>query len=283
MRPALLVLGGAAVLLLSAWGIFYYALASLSFAGDDATVGERLRERFAAASSPVNESREFVFNEPLEGIEAVGPWILTITPSADDKTRVRLFAHGKADSRRARVTVTDENGVKALLMKVTTLPPREVFYRLRDGDGNMKFFGDYYRAEVQIPALRYIYLPFYYASSRHSPIVVNFSGFTGQNLSVGAFAISDVLIRGEKSSFKDLMIGVSTSAGNETGAWGAMQFNDVAADNVILDVSGAWRAQLNIKGGNLSGEVKHGAQVRYRGAAATNSVKVENAVFEQTR
>ena len=94
---------------------------------------------------------------------------------------------------------------------------------------------------------------------------------------MNVFAITDVLIYGENSSFENLHLDISFSKGMEKGSAEFLRFGKVIVKNAEVDIIGPWRVNLNMSGGDLKGEIKHGAQLRYSGNA--RSVSVENARF----
>lgn len=266
------------VILASAWAAFFLYVGHLSAKPViHDVIAKQLLDKFYADEMPPNAEGEIIIGEPLEGINIAGPWQVNITPSPDGKTRVRYFAYGKADIAHLFIGAGNTGDYKNLLQLRCAPPPADmVVSRLRTPNGDMRFGGDYYRAEVQLPVLKEIRIWFFEESAPHFSKIVRFSEFSQKALSLNIFAITDVLIHGENSSFENLYLNLSFSKGMEKGSAGFLRFGKVAVTNAEVDIIGPWRVNLNMSGGDLKGEIKYGAQLRYSGNAT--NIGVENAV-----
>ena len=117
-------------------------------------VAEQLLDKFYTDEKPPNAEGEIVIDETLEGINITGLG-KSISPFADNKTRVRYFAYGKADITRLFIGAGKAGDYKNLLLLRCAPPLTDmVVGRLRTENGDMRFWGDYYRAEVQLPVLK---------------------------------------------------------------------------------------------------------------------------------
>ena len=71
--------------------------------------------------------------------------------------------------------------------------------------------------------------------------IIGLSEFSQKALKLNVFAITDVLIYGENSSFENLHLDISFSKGMEKGSAEFLRFGKVIVKNAEVDIIGPWR------------------------------------------
>lgn len=93
---------------------------------------------------------------------------------------------------------------------------------------------------------------------------IDFSGFSGEQLTITASGAAD--ITGDEGSYEELVLVVS-------GA-GDVDLSDLPVDDARVVLSGAGDVTLNMNGGTLTGTVSGMGDVKYRGTVSNENVVV---------
>ena len=175
-------------------------------------VAEQLLDKFYTDEKPPNAEGEIVIDETLEGINITGPWQVNIPPSPDNKTRVRYFAYGKADITRLFIGAGKAGDYKNLLLADAALRRLPTWWlAVCDRKRRHAFLGRLLPRRSAITGFeRDDNLVFEESEPRFSKII-GLSEFSQKALKLNVFAITDVLIYGENSSFENLHLDISFS------------------------------------------------------------------------